>query len=135
MVNTIRIHHNLDLRNLFGNMPFSSSVRANNYPSKIQDVQVGNLFLPTWAMMTVSTREDPGSLKDAFYGLYQGTAAIIEGGTPVEAVIETHPNIAALFNEEDYNKSGVLTKWAAGMVHSAQLKGTSKHLKDLFMKH
>jgi hypothetical protein len=123
-VNTIRIHPNLNLHNLFGNMPFSSSVRANNYPADIQDVQVGNLFLPTWAMMTVSTRPDPGSLKVAFQGLYQRTAAVIEDGMPLEAVIEAHPNIAALFNEDEYNRSGVLSKWAAGMVHSAQLKGT-----------
>jgi hypothetical protein len=127
IVNTIRIHPNLNLRNLFGNLPFSSSVWANNYPPDIQDVQVDNLFLPTWAMMTVSTRPDPGSLKDAFHGLYQGTATIIEGGTPMEAVIEMHPNIAALFNEEEYNKSGLLSRWAAGMVHSAQRKGTPHH--------
>jgi hypothetical protein len=125
IVNTIRIHPNLNLRNLFGNMPFSSSVRANNYPSDTQDAQVSNLSLPTWAMMPINTRPDPGSLKNAFYSLYQQTAMLMSEGTPAEIVIEVHPNIAALFDEDEYNRSGVLSKWAAGMVHSAQLKGMS----------
>lgn len=122
-VNTLRIHPNLSLGNLFGNMPFSSSVRANNYPREIQDTQVHNLFVPTWAMMTVNTRPDPGSLKTAFYGLHQEVAMMMDNGVLVKAIIETHPNIAALFDEAEYNKSGVLSRWAAGIVHSMRLKG------------
>jgi hypothetical protein len=124
-VDTIRIHPNFNLRNSFGNMPFSSSVRANNYPTDVQDAQVNNLFLPTWAMMTVSTRPDPGSIKEAFYGLFRETTSMLESGTPVDAVIERHPNIAALLDEAEYNRSGILSKWSAGMVHSAQLRGMS----------
>lgn len=125
IVNAIRVHPNLNLSNLFGNMPFSSSVRTNNYPSDIQNAQIENLFLPTWAMMTVSTRPDPGSLKEAFHSLHRDTAAMIEVGTPVEMIIETHPNIAALFDENEYNNSGILSKWSAAMIHSAQHKGMS----------
>jgi len=40
----------------------------------------------------------------------------------VDFVIETHPNIAALFDEEEFKRSGILSQWAVGMVHSAQLK-------------
>ncbi|KAF1912013.1 hypothetical protein BDU57DRAFT_542619 [Ampelomyces quisqualis] len=123
IVNTLRIHPNFNLRNLFGNMPFSSSVLTNNYPAQIQDIQVNNLFLPTWAMMTVNTRPDPGSLKTAFYSLYGETSAMLANGTSAEAIIEVHPNIAALFDEEEYNRSGVLSKWVAGIVHSSRLKG------------
>ncbi|KAH7381335.1 hypothetical protein DE146DRAFT_283260 [Phaeosphaeria sp. MPI-PUGE-AT-0046c] len=123
IVNTLRLHPNLSLVNLFGNMPFSSSVRANNYPRDIQDTQVNNLFVPTWAMMTVNTRPDPGSLKTAFYGLHQEVAIMMGNGVPIEAIIETHPNIAALFDEAEYNKSGVLSRWAAGIVHSIRHKG------------
>lgn len=132
MANTIRIHPNLNLHNLFGNMPFSSSVRTNNYPSIIQDAQVDNLFLPSWAMMPVSSRSDPGSLKNAFHILFRDTAALLQSGTPVEVVIETHPNIAALFNETEYNRSGVISKWAVGMVHSALLRGASSPYYDLW---
>jgi hypothetical protein len=125
MANVIRVHPNLNHSNLFGNMPFSSSVRTNNYPSDIQDAQVENLFLPSWAMMPVSSRADPGSIKDAFQTLFRDTKSLLESGTPVEVVIETHPNILALFDEADYERSGVLSKWAVGMVHSAQLNGMS----------
>jgi hypothetical protein len=125
IVKTLRIHPNFNLRNLFGNMPFSSSILTNNYPPHIQDIQVNNLFLPTWAMMTVNTRPDPGSLKSAFYNLFGETSAMLASGTPAEAIIEVHPNIAALFDEEEYYKSGVLSKWAAGIVHSSRLKGTN----------
>jgi hypothetical protein len=127
IVSTTRIHPNLGLQNLFGNLPFSNSVRTNNYPPSIQDAQVNNLFLPVWAMMPVNTRPDPGSVKHAFQALYRDTTALIDGGLPIDIIIEVHPNIAALFDEDEYNKSGVLSKWAAGMVHSAQLKGRFAH--------
>jgi len=123
IANTIRVHPNLNLGSLFGNMPFSSSVRTNHYPMDIQNAQVDNLFLPAWAMMTVSTRPDPGSLKQAFQSLHRDTTAMIESGTPLEMIIETHPNIAALFDENEYNNSGIISRWAAAMVHSAQCKG------------
>ncbi|KAF1850324.1 uncharacterized protein K460DRAFT_382075 [Cucurbitaria berberidis CBS 394.84] len=123
IVQTVRVHPNLDLCNLFGNMPLSSSIRTNHYPSSIQNTQVNNLFLPTWSMMPVNTRPDPGSLKHTFSGILQEATGMMERGAPVELIIETHPNIAALLNEDEYNRSGILSKWAAGMVHSAQLKG------------
>lgn len=123
IVNTIRIHPNLNLRNLFGNLPFSSGVRANNYPEDVQDTQVSNLFLPTWAMMTVNTRPDPGSIKLAFPNILQEATAMLDSGTPLEFVIETHPNIAALFDEEEFKTAGILSRWAAGMVHSVMLRG------------
>ncbi|KAF2624546.1 hypothetical protein BU25DRAFT_398798 [Macroventuria anomochaeta] len=117
IVNTIHIHPNLNLCNLFGNLPFSSGVRANNYPEDVQETQVNNLFLPTWAMMTVSTKPDPGSVKLAFPTILQEATALLDSGTPLEFVIEVHPNIAALFDESEFNRSGILSRWAAGMVH------------------
>lgn len=123
VVNTIRVHPNLNLRNLFGNLPFSSSIKTNNYPDEVQNAQVNNLYLPIWAMMTVSTRPDPGSVRFAFLNIIQEATAMIESGTPVELIVEAHPNIGALFDESEFNKSGILSRWAAGMVHSTMLKG------------
>jgi hypothetical protein len=123
VVNSIRIHNNLNIRNLFGNMPFSSSVRTNNYPDDIQTTQVNNLFLPIWSMMVVNSKPGPGSLKYAFSAIIEEGTAMIERGTPVDLVIESHPNIAALFDEEQYQRSGIVSKWAAGMVHSMMLQG------------
>jgi hypothetical protein len=123
VVNTIRVHPNLNLRNLFGNLPFSSSIKTNNYPDEVQNVQVNNLYLPIWAMMTVSTRPDPGSVKFVFTNIIQEATAMIESGTSVEHILESHPNIGALFEESEFNNSGILSRWAAGMVHSTMLKG------------
>ncbi|KAJ8115371.1 hypothetical protein OPT61_g2966 [Boeremia exigua] len=125
IVNTVRIHPNLNLRNLFGNLPFSSGVRANHYPEDVQKTQVNNLFLPAWAMMTVNTRLDPGSIKLAFPGILQEASALLQSEIPVERVLEVHPNIAALFDEAEFNRSGPLSRWAAGMVHSMMLKGNT----------
>lgn len=133
IVNTIRIHPNLNLRNLFGNLPFSSSIRANNYPDEIQETQVNNLFLPTWAMMTVNTKEDPGSLRFAFSTIIQEATAMLESGSPQEFVIEAHSNIGALFDEAEFNQAGILSKWAAGMVHSVMLKGVCRTHKRTFV--
>ncbi|KAF1941691.1 hypothetical protein EJ02DRAFT_347163 [Clathrospora elynae] len=112
IVNTIRVHQNFALRN---------PVILNYTPMN----PIGNLSFPTWSMMPVNTRPDPGSLRHAFLGVMQEATELITRGAPVELIIEKHPNIAALFDEEEFNKSGVLSKWAVGMVHSDQLKGNT----------
>lgn len=74
-------------------------------------------------MMVVNSKPGPGSLKYAFAAVIEEGTAMIEQGTPVDLVIESHPNIAALFDEEQYQRSGIVSKWAAGMVHSMMLQG------------
>jgi hypothetical protein len=123
IANTIRIHHNFDIRDLLDNVTLSSSAQMSSHSAGIQDTQVNNLFLPTWAMMTANSRSGSGSLRYAFSGILEKATAMIELGTPVELVIETHPNIAALYDEDQYRNSGVVSKWAASMVHGFMLRG------------
>ena len=123
MVNTIRLHPNLNLRNLFGNLPLSSSIWTNNYPQHIQETQINNLSVPTWSMMPVTTRPDPGSMRHAFGTILGKATELIKSGTPVEQVIETHPNIAALYSPAEFERSGILSRWAVGMVHAVQRRG------------
>lgn len=123
IANAIRVHRNFNLENLFGNMPLSSSIRTNNYPADIQDAQIDNLSLPTWAMMTINTRPDPGGIRHAFWGVIREATAMLRSGTPIDFIIEKHPNIAALFDEDEFARSGMLSRWAASMVHSMRLKG------------
>lgn len=123
IVGGIRVHPNFNLSNTFGNLTFSSSVRTNNYPSEIQDAQVDNIFLPTWAMMTVNTRPDPGSLRSAFLDVQNEAKELLNSGAPTDLVLEKHPNLGALWDETEFNRSGILSRWAAGMVHSVRLKG------------
>ena len=103
IVNAINVHPNLEL-----NMPFSSGV------------------FPTWAMMIINTRPNPGSLKPAFARVHQEAMVLLENGAPIESIIEIHPNIAALFDENAYSQSGLLSRWSASVVHSLQLSGKSR---------
>ncbi|KAI8931522.1 hypothetical protein NX059_011181 [Plenodomus lindquistii] len=125
IVNTIRVHPNLDIRTLFGNMHFSSSVQGSTYPAEAQNLEISNLALPTWSMLPVNTRPDPGSLRYAIPSILEEATNMIVLGTPVDLIIEIHPNIAALFDEEEFKRSGILSQWAAGMVHSLLLKGNT----------
>ncbi|KNG47873.1 hypothetical protein TW65_05372 [Stemphylium lycopersici] len=125
MVNTIRIHPNLDIRSFFGNMPFSTSLGSDQYTSAAQDAQTSNLFLPTWAMLPINTIPDPGSVRRAIPSVLREATNMLNTGRPIEEVIEKHPNIAALYDEQVFKNSGVLSKWAVGMVHSIHLKGNT----------
>jgi hypothetical protein len=121
--NTIRIHHTFDVRDLLDNVALSSSSQAKSDSADLRDVQANNLSLPTWAMMIATPRPGSGSLRYAFSGILEKATAMIELGTPVELIIETHPNIAALFDKDQYENSGIISKWAASVVHSFMRKG------------
>jgi hypothetical protein len=123
------IHPNFNIGNLFGNMPFSSSIRNNHYPADIQDTQISNFFLPIWAMLPLNTVPGTGSLGFAFSSILQEAGSLKNIGVSIEQIIETHPNFAALFNEDVFRNSGILSKWAAGMVHGMFLKGMNQQLK------
>jgi hypothetical protein len=105
--NTIRIHHTFDVRDLLDNVALSSSSQAKSDSADLRDVQANNLSLPTWAMMIATPRPGSGSLRYAFSGILEKATAMIELGTPVELIIETHPNIAALFDKDQYENSGI----------------------------
>jgi hypothetical protein len=126
IVNAFRVYPNLDLRNLSGNMPFSSSIRNNYYLANVQGTRASNLLLPAWAMLPINTLPDPGSLRHAIPGVLREATNMMNMGVSVEQIIETHPNIVALFDEDVFKNSGILSKWAVGMVHSVYLKG--KHI-------
>jgi hypothetical protein len=76
-------------------------------------------------MLPINTVPDPGSLKRAVPSILQQATGLMNMGVPVEQVIEIHPNVAALWDEDVYSHSGVLSKWAVGMTHSVYMKGTN----------
>jgi hypothetical protein len=129
IVSTIHIHPNWNIGNQLGSMSFPSSIRDNYHLADIQDTQTSNLFLPTWAMLPINTVPDLGFLGCAFLSILQEAASLKNRGVSIEQIIETHPNIAALFDEEVFRNSGILSKWAAGMVHSVSLKGMNRQYK------
>jgi hypothetical protein len=129
VVNTTRIHPNSDIGNLFGHLPFSSSIRNNHYSAHVQDTQIRNLSLPVWAMLPINTVPGPGSLGCAFSTFLQEAASLRNTGVSIEQIIETQPNLAALFDEHVFKASGILSKWAVGMVHSVFLEGIDQQFK------
>ncbi|KAJ4318504.1 hypothetical protein N0V84_006830 [Fusarium piperis] len=118
----LRIHSNYG--NYFGNLPLSSSIRANNYPSDVQAAQLRNFTVPIWAVKTLNTLPDPGGLREAFTSVYNEATRLLQEGTALDKVVGKHPEIAALFDQEEFDKSTLLSRWAAQMVHSVKLKGT-----------
>ncbi|RTE82764.1 hypothetical protein BHE90_002673 [Fusarium euwallaceae] len=117
----LRVHSNFG--NSFGNLPLSSSIRANNYPPDVQDAQLRNFTVPIWAVTTLNTLPDPGGLREAFTSVYNEATRLLQEGASLEKVVGIHPEIAALFDQEEFDKSTILSKWAAQMVHSVKLKG------------
>ena len=124
IVHAVRIHHNLSIGNMFSNdMSFSNSFMSAAYPADNQDGSSSDFHLPTWAMLPINTISDPGSLRGAIPNVLREAANMIRMGRPLEDLLEPHPNIAALFDEDVFNNSGILSRWAVGMVHGVCLKG------------
>ncbi|KAG4271856.1 hypothetical protein FPRO04_10588 [Fusarium proliferatum] len=93
----VRIYPNYD--NNFGNLALSDSIRANGYPRHIQDAQIRNIFVPSWAATTLNTELDPGDMSNAFGDIYQKATSLLKKGGHVSHVIGDHPNIAAFANQ------------------------------------
>ncbi|KAG4292442.1 hypothetical protein FPRO06_13695 [Fusarium proliferatum] len=93
----VRIYPNYD--NNFGNLALSDSIRANGYPRHIQDAQIRNIFVPSWAATTLNTELDPGDMSNAFGDIYQKATSLLQKGGHASHVIGDHPNIAAFANQ------------------------------------
>jgi hypothetical protein len=119
-------------RNHFNNLTLSSSIRANGYPRYIQDAQIRNIFVPNWAVTSLNTEPDPGGLEDAFGDIFKEATGLLKKGEPVHHIVGNHPNIAALYDQEQFDKSCLLSQWAARMVHSVKRQGES-HLFQVLL--
>ncbi|KAF9878808.1 hypothetical protein CkaCkLH20_03708 [Colletotrichum karsti] len=106
----------------FGNLPFSSGVKANHYPPDIQARQVENIHVPTWAMMPMNTLAGASSVKDSISVIYHETKAMIASGIPADAVTGTDCNVAAIFDRNEYEKTSMLSQWAARIIYSVRHK-------------
>jgi hypothetical protein len=115
------IHPNYE--NNFGNLALSNSIRANGYPRHIQDAQIRNIFVPSWAATTLNTELDPGEMSNAFGDIYQKATSLLKKGEPTHRVIGEYPNIAALYDQGQFDRSCLLSQWAARMVHSVKGQG------------
>src|SRR3569833_2780630 len=84
----------------------------------------GNIFEPTWAMMTDNSSSDIGKMRQAITGIYDNATEMMTAGALLEDVAGAYPNIAAIFDEQQFATSPIITQWAARMVRSIRLKCT-----------
>ncbi|KAF4452079.1 Nitrogen assimilation transcription factor nit-4 [Fusarium austroafricanum] len=117
------LHINPNYQNNFGNLTLSSSVRTNGYPLHIQEAQIRNIFVPDWAVTSLNTVPDPGGLEEAFRDIYKEATRLLKEGVPASRITGRHPNIAALYDQSEFDKSCLVSQWAARMVHSVKLHG------------
>lgn len=101
----------------FGNLPFSSALRCNQYPSEIQQLQEGNLFLPLWAMRPIGAT---ASSIDPFERIYTALKCLGTNGIAVEDICGTHAMLGALDHREVYERAPPLSQQIARIVHSIQ---------------
>ncbi|KAK4969248.1 hypothetical protein LTR66_011726 [Elasticomyces elasticus] len=101
----------------FGNLPMSSAIRANGYPSHVQVSQVANMSLPVWSIQSMIEPDDePISLAYSTF-LAQGKTQIAHGTAP-SAILGSSLNPNALFDRTTFANGSDLSKWAACMAYT-----------------
>lgn len=98
-----------NIGNLFGNLPFSSAIRANHFPNDVQNSQMKNFTVPLWAMKVVSTEWD-GTADQSVTAFYEKLKELFVGGAPVDALFGLHPLIRILVDETVYDRAPPLSK-------------------------
>lgn len=103
----------------FGNLPFSSGVRANNYPPEWQDRQLNNLSQPLWAVQSVYDFNENTGMSRAIYGFYEDARRQMDQGTPASAIMgsQAYPRIDILFNKNLFEEADSMSRWAAGIAN------------------
>ncbi|KAF3022663.1 hypothetical protein E8E14_014244 [Neopestalotiopsis sp. 37M] len=108
--------------NNFRNLPFSSAILANHQPPYIQQQQHANMFESIWSILPLTTLPGAASVKDSISSTIQQARLLIQAGESMDQVAGTSCNIAAIFDQEQYNQATLLSKWAARLVFSVQRK-------------
>ncbi|KAK6079868.1 hypothetical protein SCUP515_03709 [Seiridium cupressi] len=108
--------------NGFHNLPFSNSILANHYPRAIQQQQHNNVFRPLWSILPLTTRPGAPSVTESVAFTLRQARSLIQSGQSAEEVAGRNCNIAALFDENQYNRTNLLSKWSAQLVFSIQHK-------------
>lgn len=101
----------------FGNLPFSSALRCNQYPVGVQNLQERNLFVPAWAMQTV--HGTTGSA-DPFEAIFADLTSRIAAGAAVEDICGPHAFLGALDEQEIFERAPLLSQQIARIVHSVR---------------
>lgn len=108
--------------NGFGNLPFSSGILTNHYPSEVQEQQHNNVFRPLWAILPLTTLPGPSSVKESVASTLRQARLLVHSGQSIEQVIGRKCNIAAIYDRNQYLRATLVSQWAAGLTYSLQLR-------------
>lgn len=78
--------------------------------------------IPTWTVLTANNLAGRHCVNASIRELHKQAEQLLADGTSIEEITGTHPNIAALFDPEEYARTSLLSRWAARFVWSLQLK-------------
>lgn len=106
--------------NNFKNLPFSSAILANHFPPDIQQQQYANVFQPLWSILPLATLPGAQSVKDSVSNTIQQARLLIQSGQSLDQVAGKSCNIGAILDHDQYNRTTLLSQWAARIVFSVQ---------------
>ncbi|KAF5010452.1 hypothetical protein FDECE_3387 [Fusarium decemcellulare] len=110
----------------FGNLPFSSGIKANHYPDVAQRGQLQNYYAEhNWAMMTANDGHGVASVTKAWADTLKHAKQLIVEGVSPEKLIGPFPSVAALFDKDEYERASMIGKWAVRFIYSARRKDYS----------
>ncbi|KAM6532496.1 hypothetical protein FSOLCH5_001919 [Fusarium solani] len=105
----------------FGNLPFSSGIKANHYPPEAQRGQLQNYYAKhNWAMMTANDGHGMASVTKAWADTMNKARQLIASGVKPDELTGPFPTVAALFDKREYDTAPMISKWAVQFIYSSQ---------------
>ncbi|KAH7193829.1 uncharacterized protein B0J16DRAFT_336078 [Fusarium flagelliforme] len=105
----------------FGNLPFSSGIKANHYPAVAQQGQLQNYYAKhNWSMMTANDGHGVDSVTKAWADTLKKARHLVTEGANPDDLTGTFPSVAALFDKDEYENASMISKWAVQFIYSAR---------------
>jgi hypothetical protein len=105
----------------FGNLPFSSGIKANHYPAVAQQGQLQNYYTKhKWAMMTATDGHGIDSVTKVWADTLREARQMVAEGANPDDITGTFPPVAALFDKNEYENAPMISKWAVQFIYSAR---------------
>ncbi|KAF4483438.1 Conidial development fluffy [Fusarium agapanthi] len=105
----------------FGNLPFSSGIKANHYPAVAQQSQLQNYYAKhNWAMMTANDGHGVDSVTKAWADTLKKARQLVTEGAKPDDLTGMFPCVAALFDKDEYETAPMISKWAVQFIYSAR---------------
>lgn len=105
----------------FGNLPFSSGIKANHYLVVAQQGQLQNYYAKhNWAMMTANNGHGVDLVTKSWTDTLQKARRMVAEGANPDDLVGTFPSVAALFNKNEDENRPMISKWSVQVIFSAR---------------